>query len=192
MTDFVAAVADTFGRVDVLVNNAGGTFYAPLLELSEKGEKTLVAENFTQATGLIRAVVPLMPRGGAIINLTSNEAHRAAPGFAIYAAMKAALSQLTRSLALELASLGLRVNAIAPDALPTGGEMDMRGQVSSGTRRYDPVRMPPLGYLGNAEDAAAAAVWLASDLAKFVTGVTLHVDGGIWAAGGWRFVEVPD
>jgi 3-oxoacyl-[acyl-carrier protein] reductase len=192
MTTFVAAVADTFGRVDVLVNNAGGTFHAPFLELSEKGEKALVAENFTQATGLIRAVVPLMPRGGSIINLTSSEAHQAAPGFAIYAAMKAALGHLTRSLALELASLGLRVNAIAPDALATGGEMDMRSQVSSDTRRYDPVRLPPLGHLGNAEEAAAAAVWLASDLAKFVTGTTVHVDGGIWAAGGWRFVEAPD
>jgi NAD(P)-dependent dehydrogenase (short-subunit alcohol dehydrogenase family) len=183
---FVTQVGARFDAVDVLVNNAGGTFLAPFLELSEKGERTLVEENFTQATALIRDVVPLMPPGGSIVNLTSSEAHQAAPGFAVYAAMKAALASLTRSLALELAPLGLRVNAIAPDGMPTGGEVAIREQVLAGPMRYDPVRMPPAGYLGTGEDAAAAAVFLASDLSRFITGTTLHVDGGIWAAGGWR------
>ncbi len=103
---FVGDVVDAHGRIDVLVNNAGGTFFAPFLELSEKGEQTLVAENFTQATRLIRLVVPHMPAGGSIVNLTSIEAHQGAPGFAVYAAMKAALAQLTRTLALELARGG--------------------------------------------------------------------------------------
>ncbi|MGI8328910.1 SDR family NAD(P)-dependent oxidoreductase [Actinomadura scrupuli] len=190
---FTEAVEDRFGRVDVLVNNAGGTFHAPFLEVSGKGEATLIEENFTQVTRLIRLLVPLMPAGGSIVNITSSEAHQAAPGFAVYAAMKAAVESLTRTLALELAPRGLRVNAIAPDALPTGGEQAVRDQmladqVSAGRTPtgYEPVRLPPLGFLGSPDDAAGAVLFLASDLARFVTGETLHVDGGIWAAGGWR------
>jgi 3-oxoacyl-[acyl-carrier protein] reductase len=188
-TAFVTDVGSRFDHVDVLVNNAGGTFFAPFLDVSANGERALVEENFTQATALIRAVVPLMPPGGAIVNLTSSEAHQAAPGFAVYAAMKAALASLTRSLALELAPLELRVNAIAPDGMPTGGEDEVRAEVLARSTRYEPVRMPPAGYLGTGEDAAAAAVFLASDLSRFITGTTLHVDGGIWAAGGWRLAE---
>jgi NAD(P)-dependent dehydrogenase (short-subunit alcohol dehydrogenase family) len=184
-------IGSTFGRIDVLVNNAGGTFFAPFTDLSDKGETTLVEENFSQVTTLIRASVPLMPSGSSIVNLTSSEAHQAAPGFAVYAAMKAAIASLTRSLALELAPLGIRVNAIAPDAVPTEGESGVRDIMLAAGPPYDPVRLPPAGYLGNGEDAAAVALFLASDLSRFVTGTTLHVDGGIWAAGGWRRHEIP-
>jgi NAD(P)-dependent dehydrogenase (short-subunit alcohol dehydrogenase family) len=187
---FVAEVAGRHGRVDVLVNNAGGTFHAPFLDVTPNGEAALVAENFTQVTRLVRAVVPLMPpRGASIVNVTSVEAHQAAPGFAVYSAMKAALAQLTRTLALELAPMGIRVNAVAPDAIPTGGEEGLRdGARTSG---YEPAVVPPLGVAGVPEDAAGAAVFLASDLARFVTGSTVHVDGGTWAAGGWRRVSRP-
>jgi NAD(P)-dependent dehydrogenase (short-subunit alcohol dehydrogenase family) len=185
---FVAEVAHEFGRVDILVNNAGGTFFAPFLDVSPKGEDTLVAENFTQVTRLVRLTVPLMADGGSIVNVTSIEAHQAAPGFAVYAAMKAALAQLTRTLALELAPRRIRVNAVAPDAIPTEGDRGNRGAMLAGTGGYDPSVVPPLGVLGVPDDAAAAVVFLASDLARFVTGTTVHVDGGSWAAGGWRRV----
>ena len=99
---FVAAARERFGGVDILVNNAGGSFHAPLSDVSPKGEAMLVAENFTSVTRLVRLVTPLMPAGGAIVNVTSIEAHQAAPGFAIYAAMKAAVANLTATLALEL------------------------------------------------------------------------------------------
>jgi len=185
---FVAEVVDAHGRVDVLVNNAGGTFVTPFLDLSQKGEDTLVAENFTQVTRLVRLVVPLMAAGGSIVNVTSIEAHQAAPGFAVYAAMKAALAQLTQTLALELAPRRIRVNAIAPDAIPTEGDRGVRTEMLSGGGDYEPSVVPPLGELGSPEDAAAVVLFLVSDLSRFVTGTTIHVDGGSRAAGGWRRV----
>ncbi|HEV2310334.1 MAG TPA: SDR family oxidoreductase, partial [Acidimicrobiia bacterium] len=187
----VDEVVAAHGRIDILVNNAGGTFFAPFLELSDKGEQTLVAENFTQVTRLIRLVVPHMPPGGAIVNLTSVEAHQAAPGFAVYAAMKAGLAQLTRTLALELASRKLRVNAVAPDAIPTEGDEQVRDTMLAGDPEFEPVYVPPVGAPGQPEDAAGVVVFLASRLAAFVTGVTVHVDGGTWAAGGWRRTDAP-
>ncbi|MFI9589791.1 SDR family NAD(P)-dependent oxidoreductase [Nonomuraea sp. NPDC052265] len=183
---FAQAVRERWGRVDVLVNNAGGTFHAAFADVSPRGERTLVAENFTQVTGMIRAMLPLMPEGSSIINVTSSEAHQAAPGFAVYAAMKAAVMSLTKSLALELAPRGVRVNAIAPDALRTAGEAGVRESMSARPLPYDPARLPPLGHLADPAEAAGAAVFLAGGLAGFVTGTTLHVDGGIHAAGGWH------
>jgi 3-oxoacyl-[acyl-carrier protein] reductase len=183
---FAQAVRERWGRVDVLVNNAGGTFYAAFADTSPRGERTLIEENFSQVTGMIRHLLPMMLPGSSIINVTSSEAHQAAPGFAVYAAMKAALESLTKSLALELAPRGIRVNAIAPDALPTEGEAGVRERMLARPLPYEPVRIPPLGYLGDPADAAGTAVFLASDLARFVTGTTVHVDGGINAAGGWR------
>ena len=111
--------------------------------------------------------------GGAIINLTSIEAVRAAPGYAIYAAMKAALANLSQTLALELGERNIRVNCIAPDVIPTPGT----GALQAHT---------PLPREGHVDDVAGAALFLASDLSRFVTGTTLYVDGGNRAAGGWR------
>ena len=174
---FVGEVGDRFGRVDVLVNNAGGGFHAMLLDVSAKGQQALVDENFTSVTNFVRATVPLMTEGGSIVNITSIEAHRAAPGYAIYSAMKAAVANLTKSLSLELADRRIRVNCIAPDVIPTPGI----GDVSVHT---------PLPVAGHVDDVAAAAVYLASDAARFVTGTTIHVDGGNLAAGGW--IRRPD
>jgi NAD(P)-dependent dehydrogenase (short-subunit alcohol dehydrogenase family) len=186
---FLGDVGSEYGHVDIVVNSAGGTFFAPFLDVNEKGEAALMAENFTQVTALVRGAVPLMPEGGAIINLTSIEAHQAAPGFAVYGAMKAALAHLTRTLALELAPRRIRVNAVAPDAVPTGGDEDVRGEMLAAGAAYDPAVMPPLGYFGTPDDVAAAVLFMASDLSRFVTGTTIHVDGGNWAAGGWRRLE---
>jgi NAD(P)-dependent dehydrogenase (short-subunit alcohol dehydrogenase family) len=177
VADFVADVAAQWGRVDVLVNNAGGGFASAFLDVSARGQEALVHENFTSVTHFVRAVVPRMPQGsGSIINLTSIEAHRAGPGYAVYSAMKAAVENLTKSLALELGGRGIRVNCIAPDVIPTPGLGSFEGF---------PVRTP-LPRAGHVDDVAGAAIFLASDLARFVTGTTLHVDGGNWAAGGWR------
>jgi len=166
-------------RLDVVVNNAGGTFHAPFLEVSDNAEAALVAENFTSVTTVVRSCVPKLAAGSSIINVTSVEAFRAAPGFAVYGAMKAAVEHLTRSLALELSDRGIRVNAIAPDALRTPGDADLL----VGTRDYGAGLA--LGW-GEPVDVCGAAVFLASGASRFVTGTTIHVDGGSDAARGWR------
>lgn len=181
---FLVTVAERFGRVDVLVNNAGGGFAAPFLDVNDRGQDALIRENFTSVATFVRGVVPLMPPpvaggrggGGSIVNITSIEAHRAGPGFAVYSAMKAAVANLTGSLALELGDRHVRVNCIAPDVIPTPG---IGGPLPVHT---------PLPYAGHPDDVAAAALYLASDVSAFVTGTTLHVDGGNHAAGGWHRV----
>ncbi len=172
--DAVRAWIDPLDRVDILVNNAGGGFEAAFLDVNDKGQDALVRENFTSVTYCIRACVPKMPPTGAsIVNITSIEAHRAAPGFAVYSAMKAALVNLSKTLALELGDRRIRVNCVAPDVIPTPG---IGGAVHVKT---------PLPYAGSVDDVAAAVVYLASDWSRFVTGTTIHVDGGNVAAGGW-------
>ena len=136
---FVEVVAKEFGHVDILVNNAGGGFSAPFLDVNDKGQDTLIRENFTSVTNFTRATVPLMPEtGGSIINITSIEAHRAGPNYAVYTAMKAGVASLTKSLALEFGNRLIRVNCIAPDVIPTpgiGGEMACTRRCRSGPRR---------------------------------------------------------
>jgi 3-oxoacyl-[acyl-carrier protein] reductase len=176
---FLDIVGEQFEHVDVLVNNAGGGFRAGFLDVNDKGQDALIRENFASVTHFVRGVVPLFPpapRGGSIINVTSIEAHRAAPGFGVYSAMKAGVTSLTKTLALELGDRMIRVNAIAPDVIPTPGI----GDVAVTT---------PLPRPGHVDDVAAAAVFLAGDLARFVTGATLHVDGGNAAAGGWHRLD---
>ena len=177
----VEAWVATLPPVDVLVNNAGGGFHAWFATISDKGQRALVDENFTSVTHFVRACLPRMPDGASIVNVTSVEAYRAAPGYSIYAAMKAAVEQLTRTLALELSDRRIRVNCVAPDAIPTPGDAELA--MASGGHDYgDRV---PLG-LGTSDDCAGAIVFLAGDLSRFVTGSTVHVDGGSNAARGWH------
>jgi NAD(P)-dependent dehydrogenase (short-subunit alcohol dehydrogenase family) len=180
-TAWIDRVAERFGHVDVLVNNAGGTFRAPYESLSPNAEAALLSQNFGQVSSTTRAVLPHVPEaGGSIVNVTSIEAHRAAPGFAVYAAAKAAVANLTLSLALELSPRGIRVNCVAPDVIMTPG-IGFLSDVEP-----DPDAWP---RWGTADDVAGAVVWLAGDLSRFVTGTTVHVDGGTMAASGWRRVQ---
>jgi NAD(P)-dependent dehydrogenase (short-subunit alcohol dehydrogenase family) len=171
VNEWVASLPPT----DALVNNAGGGFRALFLDVNDKGQDALVRENFLSVTNFVRACVPKMPTDGrgAIVNITSIEAHRAAPGFAVYSAMKAAVENFSRTLALELGARRIRVNCVAPDVIPTPG---IGGDV--------PVKTP-LPVAGHVDDVAGAVVYLVSDLGRFVTGTTIHVDGGNRAAGGW-------
>ena len=142
------------------------------------------------------AAAPIMirgQRGGAILNVASIEAARAAPMFAVYAACKAAMTSFTRSMAVELAEHGIRVNCIAPDHTKTPSNHGVRAGATDETQL--PERSPeqrdafrrliPLGREGDSSECADAAVFLCSARSAYVTGVTLPVDGGTWAAGGW-------
>jgi len=184
VTGFASQVAERHGRVDVLVNNAGGGFWSPFVDVSPKGQAALVAENFVQVTTCIREFVPLMVAGGSIVNVTSIEGHRAGPGFAIYSAMKAALENLTKSLALELSDRRIRVNCVAPDMIPTPGDADL--VADSGAMGDAAAYAQPWPDGGTTWDCASAILFLAGDLSRFMTGSTLHVDGGTFAASGWK------
>jgi 3-oxoacyl-[acyl-carrier protein] reductase len=180
---FVAEIKERYGRVDILINNAGGGFVAAIMDVSPGGQTALVNENFTSVTNFVRGCVPLMTDGGSIINITSVEVTRAAPGFGIYGAMKAAVEHLSKTLALELASRRIRVNTIAPDGIPTPGDEGLGETAMQGGReKYAPKL--PLGW-GNEDDCAGPMLFLASDLSRYVTGTTVHVDGGSSASSGW-------
>jgi NAD(P)-dependent dehydrogenase (short-subunit alcohol dehydrogenase family) len=180
----VEATLDRYGRIDVLVNNAGGVFSAPLLETSDNGFDALYRANLRHVLLCTRRVARVMvdaASGGSIVNITSIEGTRAAPGYAAYAAAKAGVINLTKTAALELAPHGIRVNALAPDITLTEG-LAALGTSDSSARLGQIV---PLGRPGHVDDIAGAAVFLASPLASYVTGQTLHVDGGTAASSGW-------
>ena len=172
------------GPVQILVNNAGGVFSSPLLETSENGWDALYRANLRHVLLCTQRVARTMVDGGtpgSIISVTSIEGVRAAPGFAAYAAAKAGVISLTKTAALELAPHGIRVNALAPDITMTEG---LRGIAPPGSEERFRL-IVPLGRPGHVDEMAGAAVFLASDLSSYVTGQTIHVDGGTHAAGGW-------
>jgi NAD(P)-dependent dehydrogenase (short-subunit alcohol dehydrogenase family) len=188
----IAQAADHFGRLDILVNNAGGVRAAKFLEQSERSWRRHIDINLVSMLTATAASVPLMidTGGGSIVNVTSIEGFRAAPMYAVYAACKAGMVNFTRTMALELAEHNVRVNAIAPDQTITPGLRGNRaGPVDPSTwyeRSADSAwRGVPLGREGVVEECAAAAVFLCSKMAGYVTGDTIHVDGGTNASSGW-------
>ena len=191
LAGLLAAVDGRWGRVDTLVNVVGGTFRAPFLATTPKGWDALLRMNLHHVLHACSLAVPRMQaggRGGSIINITTIEAHRAAPGFAVYAAAKAAVEQFGRTLAVELAPDRIRVNNVAPDYVPTpnlvkisGGEAGADGMATAEGQRV----AIPMGRAGLASDVSGCVVFLASALSCFVTGSTLHPDGGTYASSGW-------
>lgn len=174
------------GTCDVLVNVVGGTFRQPFVESTPKGWDALIRTNFTWVLHSTQLAVSRMrPAGGSIINITSIEAHRAAPGYAVYAAMKSALTSLTRTLAVELAPENIRVNTIAPDYIATPALSTLADGVSDEMLALQHRISTPMGRVGTFADAGGCALFLASNLSSFVTGTTLHPDGGAIASSGW-------
>jgi NAD(P)-dependent dehydrogenase (short-subunit alcohol dehydrogenase family) len=196
VTVLVEAAANHFGRIDILVNNAGGTSRKPLLEQSERSWRRIIDLNLVSmiaATSAAAAVMIRGKQGGTIINVSSIEASRAAPNFAVYAACKAGMLNFTRTMALELADHGIRVNAIAPDYTVTPGVRgNSTGPVNPAawiqpTAQQDDVtaRRIPLGRAGVATECGNVAVFLSSAMSSYVTGTVIPVDGGSWASSGW-------
>ncbi|MDO8186804.1 SDR family oxidoreductase [Conexibacter sp. JD483] len=173
---------------DVLVNNVGHFLLppTPFAAGDPAGWEAIEAVNLTHVLRMTRALLPAMVaagRGGSIVNLTTVEAFRGIPGHAVYAACKAAVTQFGRSLALEVGRHGIRVNAIAPDVVETP-QLPYSDWVPE-QERWRWRTWAPLARHGTADDVAGAALFLASPLGAFVTGTTVHVDGGTLAAGGW-------
>ena len=172
------------GPVSILVNNAGGVFSSPLLETSENGWDALYRANLKHVILCTQRVARVMVEhgiGGSIMSVTSIEGVRAAPGYAAYAAAKAGVINYTKTAALELAPLGIRVNALAPDITMTEG---LAAIAPEGTKGRFGLTVP-MGRAGHVDEMAGAAIFLAGELSSYVTGQTIHVDGGTHAGGGW-------
>ena len=180
----LARTTSELGPVSILVNNAGGVFWSGILETSENGWDALYRSNLKHVLLCTQRVARSMIDarvGGSIVNVTSIEGVRAAPGYAAYAAAKAGVINYTKTAALELAPYSIRVNALAPDITMTEGiRALMPPEAEEGISHT-----VPMGRAGHVDEMAGAAVFLASDLSSYVTGQTLHVDGGTHAAGGW-------
>jgi NAD(P)-dependent dehydrogenase (short-subunit alcohol dehydrogenase family) len=177
----VAAAVERWGRLDLLVNNAGTTAVMPLAETDRAVITRLFALNVTAPSMLAHAALPhLRDSSGSIVNISSTYGHRPMAGGAHYAATKSAMEQLTRSWALELASEGVRVNAIAPG--PTETDVLAAAGLSQDTIdemfTYERDRIPT-GRLGNPKDVANWILRIADPLSTHVTGQVLTIDGGL-------------
>ena len=169
----VASTVERFGRVDVLVNNAGIHATATVHEMAEADFRRVLDVNLIGPFLGIQAVVPHMPGGGSIINVSSLNGLSAQRGTAGYTSSKFGLRGLTKTAALDLGPLGIRVNAILPGVIRT----PMISYVVD-TREDELAAGLPLGRIGEPMDIAAAAVFLASDDSTWITGIDLTVDGG--------------
>jgi NAD(P)-dependent dehydrogenase (short-subunit alcohol dehydrogenase family) len=175
----VAATVERFGRLDAAVNNAGAIHRpAPLADIDPAEFDHVITANLRSAYLCMRAEIPAMLQagGGAIVNIASTAALKAAPGMSAFTAAKAGVAALTRTAALDYATRHIRINAIAPGPALAGPILNAPPQGRE--RAAAPV---PVQRLVQPEEIAAAAVWLSSDAATYVTGTTLPVDEGYTA-----------
>ena len=176
---FVAWVAETLGGLDILVNNAGITHACEFLDLAEEDFDRVLRVNlksmFLCGQAVARAMVKL-GRGGAIVNMSSVNAVLAIPNQIPYVVSKGGVNQLTKVMAVSLASHGIRVNAIGPGTIAT--ELAKRAVLGSEEAKRRVLSRTPLGRLGEPEEIAAVAAFLASDEASYLTGQTIYPDGG--------------
>ena len=176
-----SAAIDRYGRVDILINNAGITVRAPLAGTTDELWNHTLQTNLASAFYMSRAVVPAMRArgGGAIVNIASINAIRGNLELTAYAASKGGMTAMTRVLAMELAPDNIRVNALCPGTVDTPMNDQYLASVQDREAAMDMlVAKHPLGRIATADDVAWAALFLASDRASFITGVSLPVDGG--------------
>lgn len=173
---------DRFGGLDILVNNAGIQIEKTILDTSDEDWDTLMGVNAKGVFMACRAMIPIMKRGGVIINIGSVSGNVADPGLALYNASKAFVHGLTRSVAVDHGPK-IRCNAICPGWIMTG-MVDAAFAVADdpAAAKTDALARHPAGRFGQPEDIAAMAVWLASDDAAFATGQCFVVDGGMTSA----------
>jgi NAD(P)-dependent dehydrogenase (short-subunit alcohol dehydrogenase family) len=181
VTAAIDSLAQQFGRLDALVNNAGIAAFAPLLQTSDEDWNRILAVNLTGPFICTKAAAPLMREhgGGAVVNITSISAVRASTLRSAYGTSKAALGHLTKQLAVELAASGIRVNAVAPGPVDTA----MAKAVHTPEIRADYHDAIPLNRYGLEDELAEAIFFLCCDRSSYITGQILAVDGGFEAAG---------
>jgi NAD(P)-dependent dehydrogenase (short-subunit alcohol dehydrogenase family) len=167
-----------FGKVDILVNNAGINQKKLFEEVTDEEFQRIITTNVTAVFSISREVVKdmLKRKSGCIINISSMAAQYGLPKVIAYSASKTAIDGMTRAMAVELSPNGIRVNAIAPGFIYSA--MTEKALNSDPERKAKVFNRTPMGYMGQPEDIGAAALYLASDAAKYVTGVVLPVDGG--------------
>ena len=182
---FVAAAMAEFGRIDVVVNNAGGSMPRPLLDTSSGFLERAFHFNVTTAFALSKAAIPFMlasptpeTGGGSIVNISSVMGRVRQRGFVGYGTAKAALAHMTRLMSADCAPR-IRVNAIAVGSVATSA---LEVVLTDDALRTEMIDRTPLGRLGQVEDIAIGALYLASDASSFVTGKVLEIDGGIEGA----------
>ena len=177
----VQATAERFGALDILVNNAAGNFISPTAELSPRGWKTVIDIDLNGTFHCCHAAYPFLkmsPHGGSIISIITMLGVTGWPGAAHAGAAKAGILSLSRALAVEWGPDQIRVNTISPG--PIGDTVGVRRMYIEAGREEVEVKKTALGRFGRKADIANAAVYLSSDLAAYVTGENLIVDGGRW------------
>jgi peroxisomal 2,4-dienoyl-CoA reductase len=181
----IAKTVERFGKIDVVVNGAAGNFLAPAAGLSPNGFKTVLDIDACGTFNVCRAAFDawLREHGGSIINISATLHYAATPLQAHASAAKAAVDSLTKSLALEWGSLGIRVNGIAPGPID---DTEGMSRLAPGDVKDRIIGMIPLGRFGTIEEIADIAVFLATDAASLVHGETIVADGGAWFGAGAR------
>jgi NAD(P)-dependent dehydrogenase (short-subunit alcohol dehydrogenase family) len=176
--ELVKKIVKQFGRIDILVNNAGINMKKEFTEVTDEEFQSVITTNLVSVFSISREVVKNMQKkkSGCIINISSMAAQYGLPKVIAYSASKTAIDGITRAMAVELAPKGIRVNAIAPGFIYS--DMTAKALDSDPERKAKVFNRTPMGRMGHPEDIAAAALYLAGDGAKYVTGIVLPVDGG--------------
>ncbi|HVZ95741.1 MAG TPA: SDR family oxidoreductase [Chitinophagaceae bacterium] len=174
----VKRIKNKYGQIDILVNNAGINQKKDFIKVSDEEFQKIMMTNLNAVFALSREVAKeMLPKGsGAIINISSMASQYGLPKVIAYTASKSAIEGMTKAMAVELSPKGIRVNCIAPGFIAT--DMSAKALNNDKSRMQRALRRTPMGKLGDPSDVADAALFLASDKAKYVTGIVLPVDGG--------------
>jgi NAD(P)-dependent dehydrogenase (short-subunit alcohol dehydrogenase family) len=176
--NLIKQITAEYKRIDILVNNAGINQKKPFEEVTDDEFQRIMMTNVNAVFSISREVVKVMQqqKSGSIINISSMASQYGLPKVIAYTASKSAIEGMTKAMAVELSPQGIRVNAIAPGFIAT--EMSAKALNSDPERKQKVLSRTPMGFLGETADIGEAALFLATDAAKYITGVSLRVDGG--------------